>query len=42
MNMLKKIATTVMLFGKENAPTICAVGSGVCTVLAVVEALRPL
>ena len=37
MNMLKKIATTVMLFGKENAPTICAVGSGVCTVLAVVE-----
>lgn len=37
MNMLKKIATTVMLFGKENAPTICAVSSGVCTVLAVVE-----
>lgn len=37
MNMLKKIATTVMLFGKENAPTICAVGSGVCTVMAVVE-----
>lgn len=37
MNMLKKLATTMWLVGKENAPTICAVGAGVCTVAAIVE-----
>ena len=37
MNMLKKLTATMWLAGKENAPTICAVASGVCTVMAVVE-----
>lgn len=36
MSIFGTITKTVFAFGKENGPTICAVGSGACTVLAIV------